>query len=335
LSLETNKETIDFEKVIGLILSMLFGLVFKDILSSFPFIVKQIVTTFHYKLSHEFSCLIVIVYCIDVFRMLHGYIISLYDKRNPTSFGPYPYDLGELIILVTTFISPLIGAYFLQHFQSPLIFFLAYQGPSLIYLIWDIILHKILNRQLKESNNNNKILVYKKFVQKWLLLDFGNLLIICLLAILYLSIKVDNSYFYLIALLFTLIKFVVIISDYYINNEFYFPLKIPKMPPSGYTKLQSQSIKSFMISISDDLIEENLDSSPIEALIKEIGVIEILLKNEKSELKKNILNLTSWLYKEMLKKKPLNYTDFNSMREEIVKDIETQILDIHLPINGG
>jgi len=99
-TIENNKSP-ELDKVIGYVLSMLFGLVFKDILSEFKSITDALNRYPNTPMGYEVSVLATLVYCANTFRMLHGYIISLYDvKRNPTAFGPYPYSFKELVVLV-------------------------------------------------------------------------------------------------------------------------------------------------------------------------------------------------------------------------------------------
>jgi hypothetical protein len=219
-------------KVIGYVLSMLFGLVFKDIISSFDEIIKGISFLVH-DFSYETALFVTIVFCTNVFRMFHGFMISLYDKRNPTYFGPYPYSLYELFILVFTFLGPLIAVHYMKnnHNNTP-IALLAFQAPMFTYVLWDFSLRKQLVNIIKKGNKDEssdeekasaeKAKNYKKFVDVWIILDYINTSLILLTIGLIASAPKEIYYpfFFLIGIVY---MFIILFDYNFKNKEFYFP----------------------------------------------------------------------------------------------------------------
>ena len=104
------------------------------------------------------------------------------------------------------------------------------------------------------------------------------------------------------------------------------------MPPSGYSKMQSQNIGQLLILISNELKKEGIDfnETPKQALEREILDIDSNIDND---IYKNstriILELTRWLYKEILSNNPKDYKDFDNIREKIIADVEKGILDVN------
>lgn len=106
------------------------------------------------------------------------------------------------------------------------------------------------------------------------------------------------------------------------------------MPPSGYTKKQSDFIISFLESVSFSLKEEGeeLKLTPIEALKREIKNIDDIVKSEQfNDISNIVLELTKWLYNCLLDKTPKNYDFFLEYRDDILKHVDLSILDIHVP----
>lgn len=221
------------EKVIGFILSMLFGLVYKEIIVAFNSMVDGINIDSSFSLSREICVFVIGVYCLDIFRMLHGYILFLYDDRNPTSLGPYPYSIKELAILVSIFIIPLICKFLLSNHQMntqfPLMGILAFLGPLFIYLVLDLSLKNELDYIVHsngstpdEQNKKTAATNYMKFVKKWLIFDVCHYFVaIIVITAEYYGILRSNYYGIILTLSF--IRLCIIFADYFFfNKDFYF-----------------------------------------------------------------------------------------------------------------
>lgn len=212
----------EHEKVIGLVLSMLFGLVFKDIISSYD---KQYenfkkllisITNQDTELEILFVVFIFIFY-MDIFRMLHGFIITLYDKRNPSNFGPYPYNFLELMFLGIIFTSPLIANHLLMHTELFVIYIFAYQFPNLVYLVYDIKLRKELDVKKVKSE-------YDNYLTRWIKFDaiywFFTIIVLCS----EFSKFASNNFLFTISML-AFFKIIMLLLDYiHYNRTFYFPV---------------------------------------------------------------------------------------------------------------
>jgi len=107
------------------------------------------------------------------------------------------------------------------------------------------------------------------------------------------------------------------------------------MPPSGYSKNQSELIVGFLISCSDLLIQEAKEQSisPITALQKEISNIKLCLENNNSQFQSIILNLTKLFYEKLLANKPKDFQDLKIIRENICNSFSIEISQIHVPSN--
>jgi len=228
----TNRDTSPFdtgEKVMSLILSMLFGLVFKDILSGLNDIFKGINIHPTYPLSNEVCLFLIIIYVANIFRMLHGMILALYDKqRNPCSVGAYPQSFRHLFIIVFTFLLPFISSVLLRmklHHEYTILF--VYQMPLLIYFVWDLDLHRDLKQKLKSVDTPPADIIkstnYLPYVRWWLTLDLINIAMLLVTALLC-TFGTIFDYYYMIFFIFGLVNSFIILSDYvWINRKYYFP----------------------------------------------------------------------------------------------------------------
>ena len=339
---EKEQRAFDQEAIIGYILSTLFGLVFVEIITNF----SQIVDGLRYSytpFSYEFASFATLVFCINIFRMFHGYMISMYDTRNPTYFGPYPYSLYELFVLVSSFIFPLISTAYMKMGNNinPISILIAYQIPMLLYILWDTGLKNDLKKIINDDearydeariDKKNKARDYLKFVKSWLLLDYINLGIFFVILFFFLF-DVINSHYNIFLFCLATISLAQIIYDYYFENKlFYFPERKEIMPPSGYTKHQTHYMIDFLKSVSDSLKREGVEFglTPIQALEKELGNIDTIYKNY-LDLSNAVLLLTKVLYRRILDKNPQNFEDFDNARMLILQEIENEILSISVP----
>ena len=106
------------------------------------------------------------------------------------------------------------------------------------------------------------------------------------------------------------------------------------MPPSGYSNMQSQSIVSFLESVSNSLKSEGIEFelTPLEALRRELKNIDDIVVSEKfGKLSGIVLDLTKWFYEEIIKSLPNNYKEFIEIRNKILDEVFDDILDIHVP----
>jgi len=104
------------------------------------------------------------------------------------------------------------------------------------------------------------------------------------------------------------------------------------MPPSGYSKEQSELIQKFLISVSNDLKQEGqiLRLSPEKALKREIENIDQILNSENYKLYESVLTLTRWFYAELLVHKPIDYINFIDVRKEVLTNVQEVVLSIHV-----
>lgn len=106
------------------------------------------------------------------------------------------------------------------------------------------------------------------------------------------------------------------------------------MPPSGYTAPQSKSIIEFAKSVSNSLEEEgrSFHLTPVQALQFEIDNINVILASrEFGEIENKVLELTSALYQKILERNPVDYQDFDKIRNALLEEANAQILKIHVP----
>jgi hypothetical protein len=106
------------------------------------------------------------------------------------------------------------------------------------------------------------------------------------------------------------------------------------MPPSGYTAPQSKSIIEFAKSVSHSLEEEgrSFHLTPVQALQFEIDNINVILEaKEFGEIENKVLELTSALYQKILDRNPVDYQDFDKIRNALLEEANAQILKIHVP----
>lgn len=218
---------IDYERIIGYILSMLFGLVFRDIITNFGNIKQGINRHPQQAYSEELTIALTIVFCANTFRMLHGFVLSMYDPENPTSLGPYPYDFKELFVLVLTFFAPLIAMICIQwetnnHFWI----LLSYQLPMFIYLIWDSLLYRQLRQKKddKDEETSRKVKRYFKYTYIWLLIDFISLGLAVFIVGMQVAQLIDIDY-NVILFVSLVINLLIFIIDYHYNRDFYFRQK--------------------------------------------------------------------------------------------------------------
>lgn len=240
-----NNNSIDYQNtIISLFLSGFYGLVITSMVDNYNGIIDNITTSqncsnFELIVAHIF----VTVFSLNLFRMLHGFIISLFDKdRNPTILGVPPYNPGELILLICAFLVPyiVIQAYLNFHSITWLnlydkkeqieTFFLIilYTLPHITYIIWDFKLKKALdNHESQEDSKSEKEKVknYKKFVKNWIKFDYIIIgTIIFLLIINGFKITLSRA---TLLLIFSMVHFGIIVVDYFFKNKsYYFPLVI-------------------------------------------------------------------------------------------------------------
>ncbi len=225
------------EQVLGLLLSIFYGMVVVSLVSHFSDIVhvlqKQappLNTNLPLKITSWF---VVILYSLNTLRMGHGFVILLYDERNPTFMGKSPYCPSEMLILILTLLIPYISIKFLSNFWSYKWFALyestektncfwlivLYMAPHLIYPIWDIVLRCSLH---KKDRTDRNVILYKKFVNLWLIIDGIVILSIVILLVVN-GFRVELPRL-LLLIIFASIHLIIFIVDYLIlNKEYYFP----------------------------------------------------------------------------------------------------------------
>ena len=106
------------------------------------------------------------------------------------------------------------------------------------------------------------------------------------------------------------------------------------MPPSGYTKPQSNAIVQFLSSVTNSLIEEGtlFKLTAAEALKREIDNIQQICQSEQFGIMSDaVLKLTALYYERLLAQKPKGYEQLRQFSVEILADFDEEILAIHVP----
>lgn len=225
------------EHVLSLLLSILFGLIIVTLVSHFidiGYVLQKTPSNSDASLYFRIvSWIAISLYTLNTLRMAHGFVISLYDERNPTSTGIPPYCPSEMFILLVTLLAPYISIQCLINFWKIEWFtlynnidknysfwlILCYMFPHIIYIIWDIKLHSSLK---KKNDSDTNVKLYRKFVQLWLFTDFIVIFSILILLIVN-GFKVNLSRTTLL-IIFGLLHFSIFIFDYLVyNKRYYFP----------------------------------------------------------------------------------------------------------------
>jgi hypothetical protein len=104
------------------------------------------------------------------------------------------------------------------------------------------------------------------------------------------------------------------------------------MPPSGYSSNQSSYITDFLGSCMVALILENRGiRTPEAALAREIEHIDRDLRETKrSAIETKVLELTRAFYSEISKTEPQNYEELQDTSDAHLKQIDKDILAIHV-----
>ncbi|MDO8482310.1 MAG: hypothetical protein Q7S86_00645 [bacterium] len=104
------------------------------------------------------------------------------------------------------------------------------------------------------------------------------------------------------------------------------------MPPSGYSKTQSNSVRSLCESCLNALIQENIGTrSPVEALKREIAHIKRDLEiSKRAVVATKVLELTRGFYSALLARNPGSFESLAEHSEIVLDEIEESILDIHV-----
>lgn len=225
------------EHVLSLLLSIFFGLIIVTLVSHFidiGYVLQKTPSNSDASLYLRIvSWIAISLYTLNTLRMAHGFVISLYDERNPTSTGIPPYCPSEMFILLITLLAPYISIQCLINFwkiewctlydniDKNYSFWLIvwYMFPHAIYTIWDYKLHHSL-KKINDSDANVKL--YKNFVRVWLFTDVIVLLSIFILLIVN-GTKIHLSRTILLVI-FGLLHFFIFIFDYLIyNKRYYYP----------------------------------------------------------------------------------------------------------------
>ncbi len=107
------------------------------------------------------------------------------------------------------------------------------------------------------------------------------------------------------------------------------------MPPSGYSKSQSDSIVEFLRSCGSALEDEaaSLAESYVDALGRErAGIAASLIDKPQPLAAKMVLELTLCFYDSVFKKNPYSKEEFWDAVDESLAKIESQILAIKVDI---
>lgn len=223
------------KQALGLVVSMLFSFVFSQYLTKYWDLVEGLQTIIKGQCALFASHVSVIAFGMNLFRMLHGYVISVYDERVSQIFqsdddSPI-YRLWDLLIMVVTFVVPVISMHHLSRpeFEKNERFYLllVYAMPQMIYLLWDISWLITLCRKEKEIEKEKKDLIvkFKRFTQTWFVMD---LLTWAGIAMVFVCRKTDvlATYFTWALLIFSGLYFIFVAIDYMgCNKGYYFPPK--------------------------------------------------------------------------------------------------------------
>lgn len=226
------------EQVLGLLLSIFYGMIVVALVTHFSDIIhvleKQAQPSSTNWSLKFISWTVVILYSLNTLRMGHGFIISLFDERNPTFVGKSPYCPSEMLIFILTLLVPYISIILLSNFWSyewPALYestektncfwlLVLYMAPHLIYPIWDITLRYSLH---KKNRTDENVILYKKFAFLWLIID-GAVYLIILILWAVLGVKLIELTWLCLLVIFGLIHLIIFIVDYLIfNKEYYFP----------------------------------------------------------------------------------------------------------------
>lgn len=106
------------------------------------------------------------------------------------------------------------------------------------------------------------------------------------------------------------------------------------MPPSGYTTEQARLIGNFLKLCSSELINEGKNKSltPNETLKAECKNIRTILNsNGSGQFSRDILHLTQIFYEKILENNPQSFKDLEDISSNLLRKLESEILDIHVP----
>lgn len=222
------------QSALKFILTFLFGYVLTEYLNSYHKIlisIQRILNIDNYGKEILFLNISLIVFGINIFRMLHGYVRLLFTEDDLEDFGGTVGNLTELIWSITLLISPLatIRLLTMEHvlkengslhtlygfikINPPFIFVIvAFTIPTLVYLFYDIIAFDYFK---KRSDSIKGSSVFLSHILCWIVLDS----LIVISAIFAILVGENNS---LNLLIYSLIVFGIIIADYILNKKYYF-----------------------------------------------------------------------------------------------------------------
>lgn len=232
---------------------------FVVILRGLDFNKAAIKIVYNWNRGDYFIIIAVVAFIINLLRIIHGLIIALYDERNPTQYGKSPLDLKTLVTFIIIILTPYISIEILKNFneiqwnqfsfgldkeKTEMIFLIfVFFLPNIVYIIWDKILGMDLARKKKDDENKEKYADYEHFVENWLKMDkaiLGIIIVILFLVFIndILPASVNNYFlnkqkgtipFKFILLkgtflaIYSFIQIIIIILDYSLNKEYYFP----------------------------------------------------------------------------------------------------------------
>ena len=106
------------------------------------------------------------------------------------------------------------------------------------------------------------------------------------------------------------------------------------MPPSGYTKVQSNSIVKFLRECCRDLEKVGLAQglTPVEALTQEsTNITKILKVSLRSSPTRSVLKLTQVFYDGLKKEDPKNYKVLRQQTKVALDKLNEEILAVKVP----
>ena len=129
-----SKPKYTFNDVLGYIVSLLFSLVFSKYLSDYFILTAGLQSILKGYFASFISYFAVTALGLNLFRMLHGYVIAIHDPRisRILQTGPPPYSPFELLTMIVVLVIPILPIYFYPTLQKTLIpfFCLSMQCPN-------------------------------------------------------------------------------------------------------------------------------------------------------------------------------------------------------------